>query len=186
MTTQIAPDAALIVIDVQREFENPIFGRRDNPEAEQNIAALAKAWAAAGRPIVRVRQSEQDSSGPFKPGTPGHEFKPEAAAIEPALDVTKEVHSAFHGTPDLHSWLAERGIEQVAICGIQTNRCCESTARVAADLAYDVIFVIDAMHTFDKAGPDGVVLPAEQLATATATSLHGYFATVVRAADLLA
>jgi nicotinamidase-related amidase len=184
MTVEIGPQTALIVIDVQREFDDPSHGRRDNPDAEANIGALVAAWQAADRPIVRVAQTEPDSDGGFAPGTPGHAFKPVVAGIEPALDLRKEVHSAFHGSPDLDAWLRERGIEQIAICGIQTNRCCESTARVGCDLGYDVLFVPDAMHTFDKVDANGVTFTAEQLSSATAASLHDYFATVVTTADL--
>ncbi len=185
MSVEIAPDAALIVIDVQQEFEAPRHGVRDNPDCESNVGLLVQAWTEAGRPIVRVKH-EEAPGGPFGPDTPGYAFKPVVADLAPDLDVTKDVHSAFGGSPSLHEWLQQRGIDQIVICGIQTNRCCETTARVGCDLGYDVVFPVDAMHTFDKAGPDGEVLTGEQLTKATATSLHEYFATVVRTADLVA
>ena len=56
---------------------------------------------------------------------------------------------------------------------------------MAADLGYEVLFVLDATHTFDRTGPDGGVLSADELARATATSLHGECATVVVTRDLL-
>jgi nicotinamidase-related amidase len=183
MTLEISPNAALIVIDVQREFDDPSHGRRDNPDAEDNIGRLVAAWQDADRLVIRVAQTEQD--GGFAPHAPGHAFKPVIADIVPSLDVRKEVHSAFHGVPDLDVWLRNNEVEQIVICGIQTNRCCESTARVGADLGYDVLFAIDATHTFDKHGPDGRAYTAEQLSAATGATLHGYFATVVRTADLL-
>ena len=61
------------------------------------------------------------------------------------------------------------------MCGITTNHCCETTARVAGNLGYDVWFALDATHTFDRIGPDGVALTADALARATATNLHGEF-----------
>ena len=48
-----------------------------------------------------------------------------------------------------------------------------------------MLFVLDATHTFDREGPDGVVVSADELARATAASLHGEFATVVNTADLV-
>ncbi len=185
MTVEIGPATALIIIDVQKAFEDPDLGARDNPDAEANIGALAAAWAAAGRPIVRVAQTEHDEDSGFLEGSPGHAFKPVVADLTPSLDLRKEVHSAFRGTPDLHAWLQENGVEQLAICGIQTNRCCESTARDGADLGYDVLFVPDAMHTFDKVDADGVTFTAAQLSAATAATLHDYFATVVTTKDLV-
>ena len=36
----MAGQRALVVVDVQRGFEDPAFGPRDNPAAEENIAKL--------------------------------------------------------------------------------------------------------------------------------------------------
>ena len=55
---------------------------------------------------------------------------------------------------------------------------------MGGNLGYDVLFVLDAAHTFDRAGPDGEMVTADELARATATSIHGEFATVVKTADL--
>jgi 3-oxoacyl-[acyl-carrier protein] reductase len=92
--------------------------------------------------------------GPLERGTPGFELK-EAVAGEPDLHIVKTVHSSFHGDVDLDAWLRERGIGAIAVCGIQTNVCCETTARIGSDLGYDVWFVLDATHTFDLTAPDG-------------------------------
>jgi nicotinamidase-related amidase len=177
------PDTALIVIDVQQAFDDPDFGPRNNPAAEANIARLGKAWTEAGRPVVRVRHRRD--SGPFAADGPGFALKPEVADLTPALEIEKSTHSAFGGTPSLHAWLSERGITDVVICGIQTNRCCETTARDATDLGYRMSFVLDATFTFDKADADGVTWTADQLSAATAASLHEYFGRVVRTDDLL-
>jgi len=107
------------------------------------------------------------------------------AGVTADLLVTKQVNSAFYGQPDLHAWLAGRRVDQLVVCGIQTNMCVETTARMAGNLGYEVLFAADATHTFDLAGPDGVVLPAARPAQATAANLHGGgFARVVRTADL--
>jgi nicotinamidase-related amidase len=175
---EIDANAALVVIDVQNGFDDPSFGKRNNPDAEANIGLLVNAWTATGRPIVRVRHV---SVRPDSPLGPADTFKPVAAAIAPALEITKSVHSSFLGTPDLRAWLDAAGIQQVVISGIQTNRCCETTARMAGDLGYDVLFAIDATHTFD----DGD-LTADQFAAATAQNLDGHFGRVVSTADIAA
>ncbi|MBD3780028.1 MAG: cysteine hydrolase [Micrococcales bacterium] len=183
----IATDTALLVIDVQQGFDDAGFwGRRDNPDAEGNIGALLAAWRRTGRPVVVV----QHVSAPGRPlaaDAPGHALKPVVAGVEPALLVRKTVNSAFYGTPDLHAWLGAAGVRQLVLCGIQTNMCVETTARMAGNLGYDVVLPVDATHTFDLAGPDGTVVRAEDLARATATNLHGGgFARVVATADVLA
>jgi nicotinamidase-related amidase len=92
------------------------------------------------------------------------------------------VNSAFHGDPDLAGRLRERDLGGIAICGITTNHCCETTARVGGNLGLDVLFVLDATCTFDRTGPDGRVMTADEPARATATSPHGEFATVLSTA----
>jgi nicotinamidase-related amidase len=100
---------------------------------------------------------------------------------EADLLVAKRVHSAFHGEPDLAGWLREQGIGEVAICGIQTNMCCETTARVADDLGFGMTFVLDATHTFDLPG-----LSADELARATAATLAADFGRVADTASIVA
>lgn len=177
--------AALIVIDVQTGFnDSDHWGTRNNPECETHIAALLKFWQLNSRPVVFVRHDSTDPRSPLTPETPGNEFK-DIITGTPDLLVTKSVNSSFHGSPDLHAWLQAEHIDQVVICGITTNHCCETTARVAGNLGYDTYFAIDATHTFDRAAPDGTTVTAQTLAHITATNLHGEFATVIQTAALL-
>ena len=76
-------------------------------------------------------------------------------------------------------------VARIYVCGITTNHCCETTARVGGNLGHDVVFAIDATHTFVRTGPDGDVVTADELARVTAANLHGEFATVVRTKQLL-
>jgi nicotinamidase-related amidase len=178
---------ALLVVDVQQGFGDPAWGPRNTPDAEANIAALLRAWRAAGRPVVLVRHDSGEDGSPLRPGQPGNALQPfvvEGGA--PDLLVAKSVNSAFHGTPDLDAWLRERALEGIVVCGITTNHCCETTARVGGNLGHRVLFVTDATYTFDRAGPDGVVVTADELARATSANLHGEFADVVTTAALVA
>jgi nicotinamidase-related amidase len=175
---------ALIVVDVQRAFADPVWGTRNNPACEDNVAGLLDAWRRRGEPVVFVRHDSVQPGSPLRPDQPGNAFQ-DVVSGEPDLLVAKHVNSAFLGDPPLDPWLREQGIDRVAICGIQTNFCCETTARMAGNLGYDVRFVLDATHTFDHTGPDGTVYPADLLAQVTAANLHGEFATVVQTADVL-
>lgn len=174
-------NAALIVIDVQKGFDE--FEPRTNPACEDNVAALIEAWREGDRPLVFVKHDSLENGSPLAPGTPGNAFK-DAVNGNPDLLVTKSVHSAFYGRPNLDVWLQDQNIKTVVICGIQTNVCCETTARMASDLGYETVFVLDATYTFDATGPDGVVLSGNDLMRATAASLHDEFATVMNTVDL--
>jgi nicotinamidase-related amidase len=44
-------ETALIVIDVQKAIDHSSWGERNNPDAEQNIAALLGAWRSRTGPF---------------------------------------------------------------------------------------------------------------------------------------
>ncbi|GAC67242.1 cysteine hydrolase family protein [Gordonia soli] len=176
---------ALVIVDAQSGFRDSTFwGPRDNPACEDNIARLLDHWRTRCWPIVFVRHDSDDPSSPLSPTNAGNAFEPFLTG-EPDLLVSKRVNSSFHGTPDLDAWLRAEEIHQVVICGITTNHCCETTARVAGNLGYDTYFAIDATHTFDRRSPDGQIIDAATLSHITATNLHAEFATVTTTSDLI-
>ncbi|MDH6422961.1 cysteine hydrolase family protein [Aurantimicrobium minutum] len=176
---------ALVVIDVQNGFDDPRNGPRNNPNCETNVISLLEHWRSTGQPVVLVRHDSKKQGSPLAPGQSGNDLKP---GIDGPHDlfVTKTVNSAFYGTPDLDAWLKNEDINAITVCGIMTNFCCETTARMGGNLGYDVTFVLDATHTFDKKDLEGNVIPAEEVARMTAANLHGEFATVRSTADVLA
>jgi nicotinamidase-related amidase len=64
----VSGQRALVVVDVQRGFEDPVLGPRDNPQAEENVAKLIDAWRGRGDPIVFVQHDWP--GGPLDRGTP--------------------------------------------------------------------------------------------------------------------
>jgi nicotinamidase-related amidase len=180
-----AQRTALVVVDVQRGFDDPVWGRRNNPDCEANVARLLAHWRARGGPIVFVRHDSAESASPLHPSHPGNAFK-DVVTGEPDLLVAKDVNSAFLGTPRLEPWLRERGLGAIAITGIQTNMCCETTARMGANLHFDVAFALDATYTFDL--PDVLSegrIDADTLTRVTAANLQDEFAAVVTTDELI-
>ncbi|MEJ2750378.1 MAG: hypothetical protein P8183_21095, partial [Anaerolineae bacterium] len=51
----------LLVIDVRKGLDNPSLGRRNNPEAEANMARLVAAW----RGLVIFRRATQHGQALF-------------------------------------------------------------------------------------------------------------------------
>lgn len=169
---------ALIVIDVQKGFtEHDVRGERNNPDCEDNIVKLISAWRENDLPLVYVKHNSKSETSVLRPNQPGNDFK-DIITGTPDLLVTKSVNSAFYGTPDLYQWLKENDIDSVAICGIQTNMCCETTARMAGNLGLDTWFILDATHTFAKEF-NGKKVSAEELAQTTAVNLSGEFAEIL-------
>jgi nicotinamidase-related amidase len=149
---------ALIVIDVQESFRSrPDWADMHNPQITEQVNRLVEAARIAGERVVWVLHSEPGSDTVFDP-VEGHvrlmsELKP--AADEPIL--VKTSINAFT-TTNLQQQLVQQGVREVIVCGIRTEQCCETTARVASDLGFDVTFVTDATTT---SGIEG--LAAEQI-----------------------
>lgn len=97
----------------------------------------------------------------------------------------KHVNSAFYGSPDHHAWLQNHGHHALTICGITTNHCCETTARMAGNLGYETTFAIDATHAFGRKALDGSWISAEEIARVSAANLNDEFATVLTTAEIL-
>ena len=177
---------ALLVVDVQKAFDDSAYwGPRNNPVCEDNVGRLISAWRDAGQPLVFVRHDSRKPGSPLRRDAPGNAFK-DVVTGEPSLLVSKSVHSAFHGEPDLAAWLRGSGIDRVVICGIQTNMCCETSARVGANLHFDVAFALDATHTFDLDDADGGTIGADELARITRANLHAEFCRVVTTEQAIA
>lgn len=172
------------MVDVQKGFDDPIWGTRNNPACEGNVASLIRRWRETREPIVYVRHDSTTDGSPLRPGQPGNQLR-DFVGGQPDLLVTKSVNSAFYGEPDLDRWLRGEDIGSVVICGVQTNYCCETTARMAGNLGYTTYFALDATHTFDQTDLDGSVITADELARVTAANLQDEFAQVVSTADLI-
>jgi nicotinamidase-related amidase len=176
--------AALIVIDVQRGFDDPSWGRRNNPEAEANIARLLELWRTTGGPLFHVAHDSLSPTSPLRPGARGNGPKLEAAPREGEPIHRKSVNSAFIGT-SLETDLRRAGIETLVVVGLTTNHCVSTTVRMAANLGFNTYVVSDATATFDRVGVDGRNRPAAEVHAAALSDLQGEFATVVETAAVL-
>ena len=181
-----SPDrAALVLVDVQEAFHDPSWGTRNNPDCEANIGRLLAHWRAHGGTVVFVRHDSDEPGWGLHPSEPGNAFQ-DVIEGEPDLLVTKSVNSAFIGEPALEPWLRERGVDAIVVAGIQTNMCCETTARMGGNLGFDVAFALDATHTFDLPDPiGGGRIDADMLARVTAANLQDEFAQVVSTDELI-
>jgi len=183
----VAP--VLLLIDIQKGFDDPRWGTRNNPGAETRAAALLAHWRAAGAPVMHVQHQSREAGSPLAPHLPGSAFKPEVtpAAGEPVIE--KTVNSAFIGT-DLLSRLREMGAQALVICGFTTPHCVSSTARMAANLGFEVRLAEDACAAFtssaDMSWRPGADAPDPQLIHDQAVAhLHGEFLQAVQTEEIL-
>ena len=174
---------ALIVVDVQQSFPNrDYYQEKYMPSFMEHVQKLIDGAAAINVPVVQILHVEP--TGAFSKES-GFVRTLEGISIEPNVTIEKYRHSAFAGTT-LDTWLKERNINKITVCGIRTEQCCETTTRHGSDLGYKVNYVTDATVTFDMQHPDGSTLTADQIKHRTETVLVDRFAQIMSVDEALA
>jgi nicotinamidase-related amidase len=140
--------SALLVIDVQESFrQRPIWQAVSTPDIVARVNRLVEAARSRGDLVVWVLHAEPGTGTVFDPAD-GWVRPMDGLAPRPGEPVfTKTSINAFT-TTGLQKTLTEQGIRDLTVCGIQTEQCCETTTRLAADLGFDVTFVTEATATF--------------------------------------
>ncbi len=182
--SRLTQNAVLLVIDVQRAFDHPRWGARNNPEVEDRIAALLHGWRDSGRPVLHVQHRSPHADSLFHPDQPGFQFKPQARPWPGEAVLHKAVNSAFIGT-DLEQRLHALQIDSLVIVGLTTDHCVSTTTRMAANLGFQTYLVGDATATFERVGADGQRFSAELMHATALASLHEEFALVCGSAEIL-
>lgn len=180
----ILSNAVLIIIDVQKAIDHPSWGRRNNNQAEANIAKLLTVWRETQRPIVHVRHLSTEPNSTYRPGQEGCDFKDAVLPSAGEKIVSKQVNCAFIGT-DLEQWLKNKGYQTLVVTGVITNNSVETTVRVAGNLGFDTYVISDATATFDKMDLDHNLHPAEQVHALSLANMHEEYATVIDTQTLL-
>ncbi|HET6989347.1 MAG TPA: isochorismatase family protein, partial [Kribbella sp.] len=136
---------ALVLIDLMPRIVALDTAPHSGPEVLARCVALAKATRSVGGLVVNVRVER-----------PGVDIQPEGSGFAPELapqagdvEIVKPTVGAF-GRTGLDEQLQRRDIETVALAGIATNFGVESTARGAADLGYETVYITDAMTGLDR------------------------------------
>ena len=178
-------ESALLVVDAQDSFKvDPKWERRNNRNFERNVGALIDAYRAAGRPVIFFLHTDGDPG--FERDSVHLRLMDFISVREDEPVILKDTRNTFTGTT-LQAKLLALGVRRLAITGIQMEQCCETTARVAADLGYAVDFVIDGTMTFPIKNWD---VPGEELGVAaveerTIYALRRRFARIVRTETLV-
>lgn len=181
-----APATALLVIDAQESFRQrpDEWAATANPDAVDNIARLVEHARRVGDPVAWVTHSEPGTGGVFDPELGFVRVFAELDPHDDEIAVTKTTVNAFTST-DLERRLRDLDVETVVICGIRTEQCCETTARMASDLGFAVEFVTDATTTsaIEASGALSAVSGDDILRRTESILAARGFATVIRTAD---
>jgi len=183
---KIDPHSALLVVDAQESFKargNTFWQSRGPVDFSDNITSLVNGFRNANQPVYFILHTDDD---------PGFSLDSPYFRVMDILNhrpdepiIIKQAHNAFTGTNLLHR-LIQSGINQVVICGIRTEQCCETTTRVASDIGFNVIFVTNATMTFPLTHPyTGEKMSVDQIQARTEMVLHNRFAKIAKVEEVL-
>jgi nicotinamidase-related amidase len=155
--TLTAPRRALVVIDVQNDYD--IGGALEiayPPFAETlaNIGRAMDAATVAGVPVAVVEMVRPETYPVFARGRHGAALHPEVARRRADHHIAKTMASAFTGT-DLEPWLRRQGCDTVTVVGYMTQNCDLATVIYAAHLGFAVEVLADATGTIAYANAAG-------------------------------
>jgi nicotinamidase-related amidase len=183
MSNTFSSHTALLVIDVQQSFEHrPYWIEAQAQEFKNNLQQLISYFEQSNQAIVNIFHI--DESPAFQLAS-GWVKSMDFLSHTPHAEFYKHVHNAFTDT-GLDCWLRKNKIEHLVISGIRTEQCCETTARVASDLAYRVSFITDATLTFEMTHPNSLVTySSQEIKDRTELVLHDRFATIATTKEFI-
>ena len=179
------PAPALIVVDVQKAFADPVLGPARQPGLRAQRRRPDRALARGG-PAGRLRPPRLRRAGLAAAAraagqrVPGHRDR----RARPAGHQVGQL--VLPGKPDLQAWLDGGGRRDHLHLRHHHRPLLRDDRAGGRHLGYDVRFVLDATHTFDRPDPERRDRPRRADPRVSATSLHGEFATVIDTATALA
>ena len=150
----IPKKTALLVIDMQRRF------REVAEQVLGNVILLIDACIASEGKLFFTRQGNQQATAAggmlttwwgniTEYGSWDWEFLDALPSTDRGTIIDKTRYDAFFGT-ELDDQLKKLEVNDIVICGVTTNCCCETTAREAFVRDYRVFFVADATATTNE------------------------------------
>lgn len=169
---------ALIIIDVQKAFDDKTWGRRNNLNAEDNIKKVLDIWRDKGWEVIHIQHMSEKPGSVFYYKGDGFSIKDIVTPLNHEKVITKKVNSAFIGT-NLNEYLKSIHAEKVVIAGLTTPHCVSTTTRMSGNLGYDTYLLSDATAAFGMKDHKGNYVDAETIHDVSLATIHNEFATVL-------
>ena len=153
---------ALLVIDVQNEYFRGNLPVTYPKNSFENIIKVMDFTNENKIPVLLIQHTNpRKDQVTFKKGTDEHKIHEEVLKREYDKIIEKNLPGSFTGT-ELGPWLKENDIDTLVISGYMTQMCCDTTARQAMHLGFNVEFLSDATGTLDISNYAGEI-NAEEL-----------------------
>ena len=189
MIEKFGKNTALLLIDVQEgvdvfEYWGGPTGRRNNPDAEDNMRRLLTKWRENGGKVAFTLHDSREENSPLKLDIETGNLKEGFDPKDGEIIVTKDVNSGFVGT-DLEIQLRRAGIDRLVVVGFFTNFCVETTVRMAGNMCFDTYLVHDCCATTNRVGHDGTDYDPDLVHNLSVSNMHGEFCTAITTEDAL-
>lgn len=169
---------ALLIIDVQNDyFPGGACELYHAYEAEKKIQQIISESREQGRPIIYIQHINPPDDTFFLEETYGCKISERIKPLPDDKIIVKYYPNSFYET-ELNSYLQEKGIRKLVVCGMMTHMCVDTTVRAAMDYGYEVELVADGCATMDLE-ISGEIIPAEIVQKTFLASLDGVFAKIV-------
>lgn len=178
-------NTALVLIDIQNDYfpggKNELF---EADRCADRAAEALRLFRERGLPVVHVQHVSKSADATFfLPDTEGVRIHERVRPIAGEPVVVKHFPDGFLHT-ELKEILAARGVERLAVCGMMSHMCVDTTVRAAMAQGYSTVLLLgDACTTKDLAW-NGERIPARTVHAAFMAALHGTFATVLDTGEL--
>lgn len=175
---------ALIIIDVQKAFDDEKWGKRNNLHAEIKISEILTLWRMKGWQVIHIQHMSDNPSSLFHPENAGFTFKELVKPTDEEVVITKKVNSSFIGT-NLEDFLKLNHITTVVITGLTTPHCVSTTTRMSGNLGFNTYLLSDATAAFDMKDQDDNYYDAETIHNTSLATLNDEFATILTTGQLI-
>ena len=143
---------AVVIIDPYNDFVSPIGAAAARPGGRKAGGYRGGLRAPSSIPppprFPNPTQFLAHQTRSFAANGYGGQFHRHLAPAPGEFVATEHDTSSGFGGTDLHLHLQGAGVTHLALCGLLTNTCVESTARQAIDLGYHVTVLADAVSTW--------------------------------------
>lgn len=171
-------NAALVIVDAQREYADGKLPLPDLDAAAGEIVTLLSRARAAGTPVIHVVQHGRPGGAIMDPTGPMVEVLAPLTPQPGETVVVKRLPNSFAGTT-LDEELKRLGREELIVVGFMTHMCVSATVRSALDHGYRCTVVAAACASRDLPDWRGGVVPAAEVHRVELAALGDRFAAVV-------